>query len=150
MALGFEQAKACEIASRECKDRHLADFLSRFAQAVKAGEDVSDFLLREYDSFMVAYTSEYERSMVRLRRLCEAFSAVVSSISFLSVSLLLIAMFWGGSSLMLWQTLPVFILPTSLLTYILYRTSPVGQILSTTSKPQRLELLLKVAKKYDE
>lgn len=137
--LGFEQAKACEITAPSVKDSHLRDFLLRFAQSIKVGEDVSEFLLREYDSYLTIYKSEYERSMVRLRRLSEVYLAILSSVILIAVTFSFMGMMWGAEfTNFIWALMLPLALTYALLIIIAYYLTPydkfVFEILSPSGK----------------
>jgi len=145
--LGYEQAKACEIVANQTSVDYLRDFFLRFAQSIKVGEDVSEFLLREYESFMAVYTSEYERSMIRLKRLCEAYSAILSSTIFVSVTMVLMAMIGGADFISrLLTTLPLIASVYGILIYMFYLIAPNEKVLSLGPKVRNIEIALKVVK----
>ena len=97
MAVGFSQAKALKMVGDTTPGKILKGFLSRFAQAISAGEDPSEFLEREYDTALIAYRSLHERAMVKIRRLADAYTAVISSYVFVSVNLVIMMIMWGSN-----------------------------------------------------
>jgi len=147
VSLGFGQARACEIVANTSRDKYLRDFFLRFAQSIKVGEDITEFLEREYKSYVIIYGSDYERSMVRLKRLSEAYIAVLSSTIFVSVTFALMGMLWGEEFV---QALWMLMLPLmgiyGLLVFMFYQIAPYEKLVSDSHRARNIDRLLTLSK----
>ncbi len=72
--------------------------LERFSLALAAGMKVSDFNRVESSKYMIQFEAEYARIIDRLKQISETFSALLSSVSFLAVSMLISTMTFGFGS----------------------------------------------------
>lgn len=77
------------------KDRRLKATLLRMGQTIKVGASVPDFSRIELERYMTTSEAEFDRMMDRLKRFIEAYSALLTSFAFLSVSMLLTSMIYG-------------------------------------------------------
>jgi len=147
VSLGYEQVKACEVVANTSRDKFLRDFLLRYAQSIKVGEDLSNFLKREYESYTVIYSSEYDRSMVRLRRLSEAYTAVLSSTVFISITFTIMGMIWGGEFFnYLWIVAFSIIVAYCALAVMFYQMSPYEKIISSTTVKDSVRVILIISR----
>ncbi|BBL45682.1 archaeal flagellar protein FlaJ [Nanobdella aerobiophila] len=57
-------------------------FLERFATSIDIGQDLSDFLYKEYENAMSLYDTEYKKGLENIRLLQEFILSLLSSLSF--------------------------------------------------------------------
>jgi len=136
----YSQANACEQIAYKVPNRKLRTFLIRLSQSISAGEQMSDFISREYTNHMIEYVEAGERRLEQLKRLADAYAAVLSSSTFLCVTTLL-------SSLMLSfeMLLPVIISMIMVISSILFIVTwgifksarPDGILAQMKLKPRR-------------
>jgi len=128
--LGIDLGRSFELIRNDVKFLYLRDFFQRFAQVAKLGEDLTAFLNKEFNTLMLIYTSAMERSLTRLKRLSEAYSAILSS----SCVILLITVFtgiiWGGGMDLLFFMFPCLIIIHLLFAYVFYIYTPIKKIVS--------------------
>jgi len=144
LKLGMEMSRTCEVIRREVKSLYLRDFFQRFAQVARLGEDMPTFLTKEYNTLMVIYASTMERSLTRLKRFSEAYSAILSS----SVVILVITVFsgiiWGGGMELMAYMFPSMLLCYLIFTYSFYYYSPTIRIISTGATESRIADLMRI------
>ncbi|MCS7098570.1 MAG: hypothetical protein NZ922_06300 [Candidatus Methanomethyliaceae archaeon] len=143
--MGIDLHRAIEITMKKVRLPYFRGFLQRFAQVAKLGEDVVAFMNKEYNTFMTIYTSELERSNIRLRRFTEAYGAVLSSSVLIIVVIIFIGMIWGGSFMVgstVLATIGIFIS----FSMIFYVRSPLVNIISRNEKKEELFTLIKLDK----
>ena len=126
--LGF--VNALEEVARNSKSALLRDFLERFSQMMKTGEMYDKFLMIEHEAYVVAYEAEYERSLKNVENLGNAYSAIVTSVTFVAITLTLTQALLGtggGSSFQAVSTeLGLALISTLVLSvFVLYIVSPV-------------------------
>jgi len=136
----YSQANACEQVANKVPNKRLKTFLIRLSQSISAGEQTSDFISREYTNYMIEYVDSSERRLEQLKRLSDAYAAVLSSTTFLCVTTLL-------SSLMLSfeMLLPMMILMVMVISSILFMVAwgifksarPDGILAQTKLKPRK-------------
>lgn len=91
----YGHADACEAACKHSASKLLKIFLVRMSQSIGAGEDIEDFIRREYRNFMAAYPEERDRMLDRLRKVCDAYTSIFSSTTLICVTILLAALFYS-------------------------------------------------------
>ena len=136
----YSQAGACEQVATKVPNKKLKTFLMRFAQSINSGEQTSSFISREYTNYMIEYVDSSERRLEQLKRLSDAYAAVLSSSTFLCATTLL-------SSLMLSfkMLLPIIILMIIVISAILFMITwgifnaarPDGILAQVKIKPRR-------------
>jgi len=144
--LGMELSRSCEVIRREVKYLYLRDFLQRFAQVARMGEDMPTFLTKEYNTLMIIYSSMMERSLTRLKRFSEAYSAILSSSFVILVITVFTGVIWGGGMQLLSIMFPGLLFCFFLLAYAFYYYSPTVRIVSTGVTEQKVAELLKLDK----
>jgi len=93
--LGF--VNALEEVAKNSKSVLLKDFLERFSQMLKTGEMYDKFLMMEHEAYVVAYEAEYERSLKSVENLGNAYSAIITSVTFVAITLTLTQALMGTS-----------------------------------------------------
>ena len=91
----YGHAEACETACRHAVSKVFKTFLIRMSQSISSGEDLEDFIRREYRNFMASYPEERERMLDRLRKFCDAYTSVFSSTTLICVTILLAVIFYS-------------------------------------------------------
>jgi len=144
--IGIDLPRSIEITRKEARLPYLRDFLQRLAQVTKIGEDVIAFLNKEYNTFMIMYSSESERSNTRLRRFTEAYSAILSSAALVVLIMIFAGMFWGGGVQLINFTVPAVIMLYAIFAMIFYLGSPVLKLVSREGRSEALSQYLKLDK----
>ncbi|MDD1776205.1 MAG: hypothetical protein LUP94_02500 [Candidatus Methanomethylicus sp.] len=142
--LGIDLSRACEITRKDAKLLYLQDFLQRFAQIAKLGEDMIVFLGKEYNTFMTMYSSDMERAFIRFKRFTEAYSAVLSSSVLIVMILTFTGLLWGSGMSMVGVIVPGIVVMYGMFALIFYISSPVIRVISLTKKRRQLLRLTKI------
>jgi flagellar protein FlaJ len=126
--LGF--VNALEIVAKNAKSPLLKDFLERFSQMLKTGEMYEKFLMMEHEAYVVAYEAEYERSLKNVENLGNAYTAIITSITFVTITLTLTEALMGtngGSSFESTSFMLALALAATLVlsVFVLYLMTPV-------------------------
>jgi len=126
--LGF--VNALEVVSKDTKSKLLKDFLERFSQMLKTGEMYEKFLMMEHEAYVVAYEAEYERNLKNVENLGNAYSAIVTSVTFVAITLTLTQALMGGGGGASFQSTSTFLGLTLIATlilsvFVLYLVTPV-------------------------
>lgn len=85
----YEYSYACMVVSKRVANRRLKDLLARLANAMSSGEPEKKFLENEWTQMMTIYKNEYERNLESLRKWTDAYTALLVSMAFISVTILL-------------------------------------------------------------
>jgi flagellar protein FlaJ len=93
--LGF--VNALEEAGKQTKSVLLRDFLERFSQMLKTGELYDKFLMMEHEAYTVGYEAQYERDLKSMENLGNAYSAIITSVTFVAITLTLTQALMGSS-----------------------------------------------------
>jgi flagellar protein FlaJ len=124
--LGF--VNALEEVAKNSKSALLKDFLERFSQMLKTGEMYEKFLMMEHEAYVVAYEAAYERSLKNVENLGNAYSAIITSVTFVAITLTLTqSLMGGGASAQSTSSLLAFALVATLVlsVFVLYLVAPV-------------------------
>lgn len=143
--MGIDLHRAIEIVMKRIRLPYFKGFLQRFAQVAKLGEDIVAFMNKEYNTFMIIYNSEIERSNVRLRRFIEAYGAILSSSVLIFVVIIFTGIIWGGSSIIGLTILAIMGIFSSF-SFIFYARSPLVKMISENERMEELSILMKLDK----
>jgi flagellar protein FlaJ len=119
---------ALEEVARNVKSTLLKEFLERFSQMLKTGEHYDRFLMMEHEAYTVAYEAQYERSLKSMENLGNAYSAIITSVTFIAITLTLTQTLVGGGSSSVSSQLALALVATLLMSvFVLYLVSPVDK-----------------------
>ncbi|MGC8936340.1 MAG: type II secretion system F family protein [Candidatus Methanomethylicaceae archaeon] len=144
--LGIDLPRSIEITRKDARLPYFRDFLQRFSQIAKMGEDMIAFLNKEYGNFMIVYSSDMERSNTRLRRFTEAYSAILSSGILIVMIMIFSGMIWGAGLEFISAVVPGVIVIYGLFSVFFYVYSPVVKMISNSERSENVERLLKFEK----
>ncbi len=129
--LGF--VNALEEVGKRVKSTLLRQFLERFSQMLKTGELHEKFLMIEHESYTVAYEAQYERELKSMENLGNAYSAIITSVTFVAITLTLTQALIGstGSSpnAVSWQLGLALVATLLLSVLVLHLVSPVDKFI---------------------
>jgi flagellar protein FlaJ len=93
--LGF--INSLEATAKTVRSKLLRDFLERFSQMLKTGDMYDRFLMTEHEAYVVGYEAEYDRSLKSMENLSNAYSAIITSVTFITITMTLTqALFSSG------------------------------------------------------
>ncbi len=95
-AYGF--TRATRIVANEVRNRYLREFLYRLSEVFRTGEDVSRFLRVEFSTLMRQFIAGYGRAIDLMRVYLGVYTALMSSIAFVVLVVILLALFLGGGT----------------------------------------------------
>ncbi len=144
--LGVDLSRSCELVRKEIKTVYLRDFLQRFAQIAKIGEDMITFLTKEYNSFMTMYSSEMERTLNRLKRFAEAYSAILSASVLIVLILVFTSMLWGSGIEATGIAMPAIIGIYAIFGFIFYMNSPSIRMVSKNYVDKDLKSTIRISR----
>jgi flagellar protein FlaJ len=129
----FGFVNALEGVAKQVKGPLLKDFLERFSQMLKTGDLYDRFLMMEHEAYTAAYEAEYERKLHTMETLGNAYSAIISSVTFGAITLTLTQALIGSSTgsdfTGVTTQLAIALVATLLLSvFVLYITSPIDKI----------------------
>ncbi|MEM4537113.1 MAG: hypothetical protein QXP92_07770, partial [Nitrososphaerota archaeon] len=124
--------KAIQLVSSTIREDNIKKFLQRLSYSLNMGVDLENFMKIEYEKLLETSAAEFDRAVERVKRYIEAYSALLTSATFLSVSMLLTSMIYGVevdkvltySVLMIAGTLATII-------FLMARALPQDNILNT-------------------
>lgn len=119
---------ALEEVAKRVKSTLLREFLERFSQMLKTGEHYDRFLMMEHEAYTVAYEAQYERSLKSMENLGNAYSAIITSVTFVAITLTLTQALVGGGTSSVSSELALALVATLLMSVlVLYLVSPVDK-----------------------
>ncbi|MEM4298155.1 MAG: type II secretion system F family protein [Nitrososphaerota archaeon] len=141
---GYKQHHACSIAAKMVKEPSLKGLMTRLAQALGVGTNIYDFFKVEYSKFVISSQREHQNLIDRLKSLSEAYSAILTAGTVISVSILVTSTLMGvGSPSTILALVFGGILVASLaLSFLMYTSSIRPRIITDLPmKPRRLHSL---------
>lgn len=87
---GYAYARSCKLLSNRAPNDRLSALFGRIATALSSGEPEKDFLKHEIDMTKMIYSNEYERSLEKLKKWTEGYTALLVSTA-LIVTIILIS-----------------------------------------------------------
>jgi flagellar protein FlaJ len=145
----YRQQDACILVAELIKAKRLKSFLLRLAQAIQIGTSLNDFIKIEYSKYLLSSQFEFDRAMDKLRGLSEAYSAILTSGTFVSVSMLITSGLMGAGSVssILTLTFLLTVVTSGALCVVIYINSPKAKIPNDMpNRPVKLKRLEKIAK----
>ena len=86
---------ACRRRARQVPSRILSDFLDRLAYSMGAGQDLSDFLLREQNVIINKYSTIYEGALDNLEVMKDLYLSMILSMTFALVFAIVLPILTG-------------------------------------------------------
>jgi len=138
--------EAVKYVSKEVRDKEIFSFLKRFSDSLTLNMDLRDFTRIEFEKMMTNLVDEFERGLERAKKLIDAYSAILTSSTFLSVSMLLVSSIFGMKTERLLALTALGIFSTlSLMTILLSKSIPLDPILHKSERrPAKLKSLKKL------
>ncbi|MGD0636810.1 MAG: hypothetical protein ABSA72_02050 [Nitrososphaerales archaeon] len=119
----YKAQDATTIMAKGLPKSEFKQFLEKLAQALSAGVRLREFNRVQSTKYMIQFDANYSRVIDRLRQVSEMFSALVSSISFMAVSMLIASMTVGlGNPMTVLITTCVAVIVTVFTMVFLIRT----------------------------
>jgi len=87
--------KAARYVASQVSEERVKRFLQRLSDSVNVNIDLRNFMKVEYEKMMANKAVEFDRAIEKAKRIIEAYSAIMTSNIFLSVSMLLTSMIYG-------------------------------------------------------
>ena len=85
--IGF--IRSIELTARTVRSKLLQDFLERFSQMLKTGDAYDRFLVMEHEAYVAGFEAEYDRCLKSVENLSDAYSAIVTSVIFITITITL-------------------------------------------------------------
>ncbi|MCS7116478.1 MAG: hypothetical protein RMJ31_00665 [Nitrososphaerota archaeon] len=127
----YKHHQACSIAAKMVKEPCIRDFLSRLSQALSVGTTISNFMKVEYAKFTITSQREFQSMIDRLRVLSDAYSAIITAGTVVSISMLITTMLMGSGSLLILPLIFIGIVTSaSSLSFLMYSTGVKQSIIN--------------------
>ncbi|MGA9141009.1 MAG: archaellar assembly protein FlaJ [Methanocella sp.] len=122
----YEYSTACSVVAKRVANKRLKDLLMRLANAMSSGEPEAKFLEGEWVTMMSIYKNEYERALESLKRWTDAYIALLVSMAFVSVTMLLSVILYslGDPFTMLMLTVVLTALVGAICIYVIRAEAP--------------------------
>ena len=132
--------KAIQLASSIIREPKTHNFFQRLSYSVNMGVDLESFMKIEYEKMLETSSAEFDRAIEKTKRYIEAYSALLTATSFLSVSMLLISIIYGMNSEKLLTYSTILISGTlASIVFLMARTLPRDPVIHR-EKPRPLAL----------
>ncbi|MCE4606330.1 MAG: type II secretion system F family protein [Desulfurococcales archaeon] len=95
---GYSFPQAIRIVADSIRDKVTKNILYRLGGVLAVGEDVEQFLEREYITLLAEYRSIYTRTMDNTRVLLGLYVTMIGSLMFLAATFLILSVFFGSNA----------------------------------------------------
>lgn len=96
VSMGYTYVEACAHVAKMTKNSLVRNFFERLSQAMAMGNPLPDFFKRELESYRTEYADWYERQIRDLAFVREIFTAITASITFISISMMVLILIFPG------------------------------------------------------
>ena len=96
VSMGYTYAEACAHVSKMTKNPLVSSFFERISQTIAIGNPLPSFFKRELESYRKEYNNWYDRQIRDLTFVREVFTAITASITFISISMMLLVLTFPG------------------------------------------------------
>ena len=121
---GYGFVAATRYVAREVKNRAFSDFLLRFSEVLRTGEDPTLFLETEFAALRRNYQSQYYRAMDVLRIVLGLHTTVMSAAAFVLTVMSVLLMLTGGDINIYFVTFVSSITLVAMFTAVIYVAVP--------------------------
>jgi len=139
---GYGFVAATRYVAREVKNRALSDFLLRFGEVLRTGEDPTLFLETEFAALRRNYQSQYYRAIDVLRIVLGLHTTVMSAAAFVLTVMSILLMFTGGDISIYFVTFVSSITLVAMFTAVIYVAVPKEWI-TPRAKPKPVHVYRK-------
>lgn len=87
--------EAVRHASKSIRDKRVKAFFERLSDTLALDADLRDFLRMEFERMLTSLAEEFDRGLEKAKKLIDGYSALLTSTTFLSVSMLLLSVIYG-------------------------------------------------------
>ena len=132
--------KAAALVAERIREKNVKGFLQRLAHSLNMGVSLDGFMKIEYEKFLSTCMAEFDRSLEKTKKYIEAYSALLTSSAFLSVSMLLTSMIYGMDMRQVLLTTTLMLSGSlAALVFLIARAMPPDPVIhSEPAKPQLL------------
>jgi len=145
----YKQEYALNLAAKLSDDCRVSAFLLRLSQALSVGAYFRDFMKIEHTKFIITSQREHLNLIDRLRWMGEAYSALITAGTVISVSMISVSTLLGSASATQSLQLTLIGVPSAAaaLTFLIAKVSPRYEVVTDLeSRPRKLTILLKSGK----
>lgn len=120
----YDYAEACRRVGIQSKSDNMRSFLLRLSDALRSGEPLADFLVREAEVMGRDYENQYERNLESLKQWSNAFSSIVISVALIIIIQVISSMIYSSNLAMIGGLVVTGIIMASFAAWIIWRSAP--------------------------
>lgn len=141
----YDYAEACRRVGTQARSENIRSFLLRLSDALRSGEPLAEFLVREAEVMGQDYENQYDRNLESLKQWSNAFSSIVISVALIIIIQIISSMIFTSNLAMIGGLVFTGAIMASFAAWIIWRSAPqeVMTIKATIgSKEQRRSMRL--------
>jgi flagellar protein FlaJ len=120
----YDYPEACRMVGVKAKSENIRSFLLRMSDALRSGEPLNEFLVREAEAQGDEYRNEYERKLENLKQWTNAFSSITISVGLIIIIQMITSMIYSTSVTMIGMLVMAGSLMAGFGVWIIYRSAP--------------------------
>ncbi len=120
----YDYPEACRMIGIQAKSENMQSFLLRFSDALRAGEQLAEFLAREAAVQGEDYQNDYERSLEGMKQWTNAFSSIVISVALILIIQIISSMIYSVNNQVMGMSVFAGVTLAGFGAYIIWRSAP--------------------------
>ena len=120
----YDYPEACRLIGIKAKSENMQSFLLRFSDALRSGEQLSEFLAREAEVQGDDYQNVYERDLESVKQWTNAFTSLAISVALIIIIQIISSMLYSVNLMVMVMSVSAGALITGFGAYLIYRSAP--------------------------
>ncbi len=120
----YDYPDACRMIGLKAKSENMQTFLLRFSDALRSGEQLSDFLPREAGVQGEDYQNQYERDLESMKQWTNAFSSIIISVALIIIIQIVSSMIYSINVPLMTMSVASGLMMAGFGVYIIFRAAP--------------------------
>lgn len=120
----YDYAEACRRVGVKAKSDNMRSFLLRLSDALRSGEPLAEFLVREAEVMGRDYENQYDRNLESLKQWSNAFSSIVISVALIIIIQVISSMIYSSNLTMIGGLVFTGVVMASFAAWIIWRSAP--------------------------
>lgn len=120
----YDYPEACRMIGIKARSENVQTFLLRLADALRSGEQLSDFLAREAEVQGEQYQNVYERDLESVKQWTNAFTSLTISVALIIIIQIVSSMLYSVNPTVMFMSVGAGLLITGFGAYLIHRSAP--------------------------
>ncbi|WP_119070143.1 type II secretion system F family protein [Aggregatilinea lenta] len=120
----YDYPEACRRIGVQAKSENMRSFLLRFSDALRSGEPMAEFLVREANVQSADYENKYERNLEAMKQWTNAFTSITISVALIVIIQVISSMIYSMDSKVMTMLIGTGVVIAAFGAWIIWRSAP--------------------------